>query len=195
MGACSTGQYLKPAAPGGTYNTENPACPGAEEVIEFNPTGDNWIIFRVLSKLPNKFNPEGTRLIAYFRFVYHMPEEPQSTWTSLFPSEEEREEQRQLVEHRQQMPLLISAESSDATIVLPDGSTKTVSLPFFEEPYDPNKVESPYNIWGPEVLISPHRLENFKVVFPAIFFNGEKLDIPPVSFGISGGTYAPVLNC
>lgn len=195
LSGCSTGAYLKPEAPGGTYSTENPACPGAKKVIEFHPTGDNWIVFRVLSKLPNKYNPEGTKLIAYFRFIYGMPPKPMGMLSVMFPNEEQTEELEQLIEKRQNLPLLITASSPDATIVLSDGSTKTVSLPFFEKSYDPDNVGRSHNIRGPEVLISTERLEDFTVIFPTIYFNGKELDIPPVKFGIGRGKYTPVLNC
>ena len=192
---CSTGPYLKPEAIGGIYSTENPACSGAEEVIEFHPTGDNWIVFRVLSKLPNKASSEGTKLIAYFRFIYFKPNESAGIMSAMFPSKEEQQKQTQLIESRKNLPLLISSSNAIATILLPNGSSEKVSLPFFERPYDPNKIENPYGIWGPATVISPDRLENFTVIFPTIYFNGEELDIPPVKFGIDHGKFAPVLNC
>jgi len=192
---CSTGDYLKPIAPYGQYSTENPACPGAEEVIELLPTDRDWIFFRAAAKLPNKFDPEGTKLIVYFRFVYYHLGPEVSAWSSLFPSAEVQEKRNKLFEARANEDIIISAASPIATIVLPDGNTTTVSLPFFEKPFNHKEVEYPNTVRGPEVLISPDRLENFKVIFPDIFFNEIKLDIPPVEFRRSRGTYAPVLNC
>jgi len=194
LGSCSTGPYLKPEGVGGTYNTENPTCPGPRQVIEFRQPDEKWIVFRVLAKLPNPYSPEGTKLIAYFRFIYLLPEPPRTSW-SLFPSDAEKEEKKNLLERRQNQRIKITASSSFATILLPDGTKTQVSLPFLE-PYNHSEYsEDHHDIWGPKVLISPKALESFTVIFPDIFLNGKKLDIPPIKFGVGTDTYAPVLNC
>ena len=195
LGACSTGPYLKPEAESGTYtyNTENPACPGPQQVMEFQLADEKWIVFRVLAKLPNPYSPEGTKLTAYFRIIYLLPEPPRTSW-SLFPSNAEMEERKSLLERRINQ-IEITASSPFATILLPDGTKTQVSLPFLEKPYNHSKDPRDYGIWGPQVLISPKALESFTVIFPNIFLNGKKLNIPPVKFGISKDTYAPVLNC
>ncbi|WP_152417552.1 hypothetical protein [Methylophaga lonarensis] len=113
----------------------------------------------------------------------------------MFPSDAEENEMKELVERRRNQQIEITASSPFATIVLPDGTEKKVSLPFFEKPYNPNEHEQPYNIRGPQVVISPMALESFTVIFPDIYLNGKKLYIPPVKFGISNDWYAPVLNC
>lgn len=194
LGGCSTGPYLKPEAANGTYNTENPTCPGPQQVIEFRPADETWIVFRVLAKLPNPYSPEGTKLTAYFRFIYLLPEPPRTSW-SLFPSEAEKEEKKNLLERRKHQRLEITASSPFATIVLPDGTRTQVALPFLEKPYNHSEDPRAHGIWGPQVVISPKMLDNFTVIFPDIFLNGKKLDIPPVKFGISKDVYAPVLNC
>jgi hypothetical protein len=194
LGCSNTEDYLKPQVPVGKYNRENPACPGVEDVIEMRPTGKDWIIFRVSAKLPDEYHPEGTKLFAHFQFAYRQPDTVDGTWP-LFPSAEEKERQKQLFEKRESEELLITASSPFASIVLPDGGTTNVSLPFFEKAFNHKEAENPHTLWGPEVLISPRSLENFKVIFPEIFLNGRKLDIPPVEFGKSRGTYGTVLNC
>ena len=193
LGGCSTGPFLKPEATGGNYNRENPSCPGALEVFEFRPTSQPWVVFRTLAKLPNRYSPEGTQLIAYFEFQYLLPEPPRMSW-SLFPNESEREEKKNLVELRKSRKITISTSSPLATILFPDGSSTQISLPYFESSHDSNQGDQ-FGVWGPKVLVSPKALDSFTVIFPEIFINGSKLDIPPVKFTVSKGRFTPVLNC
>ena len=194
ISGCSTGPYLKPEAAGGTYNTQNPACPGPQQVIEFRPADEKWIVFRVLAELPKPYSPEGTKLTAYFQFIYLFPEPPRTSW-SLFPGDTEKEERKNLLAERKKQRIEITASSPFATILLPDGTKTQVLLPFLEKPYNSNEDPRDHGIWGQGVIIAPKALESFTVIFPDIFLNGKKLDIPPIKFSISKDTYVPVLNC
>jgi hypothetical protein len=194
LGGCSTGKFLKPEAPSGSYNRENPSCPGAEKVLEFSPPGEDWIEFRILAKLPNKYSPEGTRLIAYFRFVYGQWPSSVGAWARLFPNKGQASDHKKLVNKRKNKKYLVTSSSSMATIRLSDGTETKVSLPFFEEPFD-GATGKYYGSWGPEVVIYPGSLEKFTVVLPDIFLNGEKMDIPEIKFKLDQHYYAPVLNC
>jgi hypothetical protein len=79
---------------------------------------------------------------------------------------------------------------------LPDGTKTQVLLALFERPYSHNEAYA-YGSGKVErgVVISPNALDSFTVIFPDIFINGKKMDIPPVKFGISKAKYVPVLNC
>ena len=134
-------------------------------------------------------------MVAYFRFTYYTVSPDAGLWDSMFPSTEESRRTHELIQERKNQDIIISAPSPIATIVFPDGSTSQVSLPFFEKPFNHREAKTPNELWGPEVLIAPTRVESFKVVFPDIYLNGKKLDISPVEFQKSKETYAPVLNC
>lgn len=194
LGGCSTGLYPKPEASFGNYSTDNPACPGPQQVMEFQSTDGNWIVFRVLAKLPNPNSHEGTKLTAYFRFIYFLPESSRKSW-SLLPSDAEREEEKNLVERRKNQPIEITASNPFVTVLLPDGTKTQVSLPFLDRPYNQSQDPADHGIWGPKVINAPKALASFAVIFPDIFINGKKLNIPPVKFVISKDTYVPVLNC
>jgi hypothetical protein len=193
LAGCSTGPYLKPYGPVGWYSTENPACPGAEKVLEFSLPNYDWLIFRILAKQPTKYQPEGTKLIAYVRPVHYRHPEPSGTW-SLFPSEQERKLKENLISERKTQEIDISFSRSSAIVIFSDGSQTSVELPFFQQPY---KLPSGkyYGIWGPEAVISSNKLEAFTVKLPFLFVNGEKVIIPPIEFKVSESKYAPVLNC
>lgn len=193
LAGCSTGPYLKPHAPIGWYSTENPACPGAEEVLEFSLPKYDWLVFRILAKQPTKFQPEGTKLIAYVRPVLYKHPEPNGSW-SLFPSEQERQTKDSLISERKSQDIEISFSNSSAIVIFSDGSKAIIELPFFQQPY---KLPSDnyYSIWGPEVVISPNKLEDFTVELPLLYVNGKEFSIPPIRFKVSESKYAPVLNC
>ena len=193
LAGCSTGRYLKPYSSIGGYSTENPACPGAERVLEFSLTNYDWIVFRVLAKQPTKYQPAGTQLIAYVMPKLYKHPEPDGSW-SLFPSKAEKQIKENLISERKSQNIEITFERSSATIILSDGNKTQVELPFYQKPH---KVLSDkyYGIWGPEVIISPNKLEAFTVNLPPIYINGKKQIIPPIEFRISSGKYAPVLNC
>lgn len=193
LAGCSTGPYLKPSASIGWYSTENPACSGAEKVLEFSLPDYDWLIFRVLARQPTKRHPEGTKLIAYVRPVLYRHPEPNGTW-SLFPSEQEKKTKESLIAERKSQHVEISFSSAVATIIFLDGSESQVELPFFQQPYQLPSDES-YGFWGPEVVISPENLEYFTVKLPPLFINGEEVTIPPIEFKVSESTYVPVLNC
>ena len=193
LSGCSTGPYLKPYASLGWYNTENPACPGEEEVLEFSLPDYDWVIFRVLAKQQTKYQPEGTKLIAYILPRIYKHPEPNGSW-SLFPSEEERKNKDKIISKRKAEHIEVLFSGSSATVVLPDGTEKIVELPFFQEPY---KLPSGkyYGIWGPEAIIPKEKLDAFDVILPTLYINGKEFKIPTINFKISENTYAPVLNC
>lgn len=190
---CSTGPYLKPHAEIGWYNRENPSCPGAEEVLEFSLANYDWLIFRVLARQPTKWRPEGTKLIAYVRPLYLKHPDPNKSW-SMFPSQAEMNTRESLVSKRRAEEIEISFSESYVTIILFDGSELKVEMPFFDQPYKLPSDEY-YGIRGPEALISSSKLENFTVIFPVLYVNGDEFIIPPIHFKISRDMYAPVLNC
>jgi hypothetical protein len=185
---CSTGPYLRPEALTGTYSTENPACPGAQEALDLPATPYDWITFRVLAKLPDH-NGNGTRLVAYFRFDYLKPPPPREAWGFFADDERER-----LVQERRALDILITYSGSSATVVEDNGTKTQVVLPFFEKSFN-HKIDKWYGIWGPEVLISQKSLNNFTVILPDAFINGTRIQLPPVTFRVHEETYAPVLNC
>lgn len=193
MSGCSTGPYLKPHASIGWYSTENPACPGAEQVLEFSLGDYDWLVFRVLAKHPTKFHPEGTRLIAYVSPSIYMHPDPNYS-RPLFRSEEEKFFIEKLAAERRSQNIEITFSNSLATIIFSDGHETNVELPFFSQPYNYSTSEY-YGPWGPEVVISTEKLEEFAVKFPAVYVNGEEIRIPIITFKIDKDKYAPVLNC
>lgn len=193
LAGCSTGPYLKPHAEIGWYSTENPACPGAEEVLEFSLANYDWLIFRVLAKQPTKWHPDGTKLIAYVRPLFHKHPDPNRSW-SMFPSQAEKRTYEALLAERISEKIEIFFSESYATIILSDGSELKVELPFFQKLYKLPSDEY-YGIWGPEALISPNKLEDFTVIFPVLYVNGDEFIIPPIHFKLSRGRFSPVLNC
>jgi len=193
LSGCSTGPFLKPYAPIGTYSTENPACPGAENVLEVDLPRYDWLIFRVLAKETTKYQPEGTRLIAYVMPKLYKHPDSNVNW-SLFPSEEERALKERLISERKSQNIEISFSSSEAIVTFLDGSQSVVELPFFQEPYRYPSGKY-YGIWGPEAVIAPKKLEEFTVKFPSLIIDGEEFVVPSIQFKVSESTYAPVLNC
>jgi hypothetical protein len=193
LNGCGTGPFLKPYAPIGKYNTENPACSGAENVLEIELPGYEWLIFRVLAKEPTKYRPEGTRLIAYVMPDLYKHPDSGGSW-SLFPSEEERMRKERLVSERESKSVEVSFSRTTAIITLSNGSQSTVELPFFQKPYKYPSVKH-YGIWGPETVIANKKLDAFIVQLPSLLIDGAEFVIPPVEFKVSESKYAPVLNC
>ena len=193
VAGCSTGPYLKPHASIGWYSTENPACPGAEEVLEFSLPKYDWLVFRILAKQPTKFQPEGTKLIAYVMPVLYKHPEPNGSW-SLLPSDQEKKIKESLVSERRSQDIEITFSGSSAIVIFSDGGEETTELPFFQKPYR-LPSDKYYGIWGPEVVISQNKLESFTVKLPLLYVNGEEFSVPPIEFKVSKNKYAPVLNC
>jgi hypothetical protein len=193
LNGCSTGPFLKPYAAIGEYNTENPACPGAENVLEIGIPGYDWLIIRVLAKEPTKYRPEGTRLIAYVMPDLYKHSDSGGSWP-LFPSEEERVRKERLVSERKSKSVEVSFSRTTAIITLSNGSQSTVELPFFQKPYKYPSVKY-YGIWGPEAVIANEKLDDFTVELPSLLIDGVEFVIPTIEFKVTESKYAPVLNC
>lgn len=182
---CSTGPYLKPAADAGSYSTVNPACPGAQEVIEFSPEKQPWVLLRIYATTPKRWNSKGTELRVHFWFKYLKGES-----TSLFFL---TDEQRKLIKERSSKDYLVTASKPTVTVVLPNGSKQEIPIPIFEKPYDPKNNQISW--WANGVQVSPDSLDSFTAIFPDIYVNGEKINVPPIHFQRDEDHYAPVLNC
>lgn len=182
---CSTGPYLRPDAVSGVYSTVNPTCPGAKEVVAFSPEKQPWVLLRIYATPPKRWGSEGTELRVHFFFHYLAGE---SAFIFYFT-----EEQRKLIRERSSKDYLVTASKPTVTVVLPDGSSKEVRIPIFGKPYDPKHDRTSW--WANGVQISSENLDSFTVIFPDIYVNGEKINVPPIYFKKEEGRYAPVLNC
>ncbi len=89
---------------------------------------------------------------------------------------------------------LVTASKPTVTILLSNGTILEVAIPIFATPYDP-KNDRTINRWGNGVQLSPEELGSFTVIFPDIYVNGERLEVPPIQFKIDEDRYVPVLNC
>lgn len=182
---CSTGPYLKPDASSGVYSTVNPACPGAQEVVAFSPEKQPWVLLRIYATPPKRWNSKGTELRIHFWFQFLVGES-----VSIFYR---TDEQRKLIEERSSKDYQVTTSKPTVTVVLPDGSSKEIQIPIFEKPYDPKHDRISW--WANGVQVSPENLDSFTVIFPGIYVNGEKINVPPLHFKKEEDHYAPVLNC
>jgi len=185
---CSTGPFLRPEAASGSFSAVNPACPGAQEVIEFTPQSQYWVVLRVYATLPGQYGSRGTELRVHFWFRY-LKGSP--WWSVMFPTPVER---NRLFQERSRRTYLVTVSKPTVTIVLPDGSAREIPIPIFSKPYDP-KNEGPIDFWANGVQVSPEELDSFTAIFPEVYVNGERLEVSPIQFKKAEDRYAPVLNC
>jgi len=132
-----------------------------------------------------RWNSKGTELRVHFWFQFLVGES-----VSIFYR---TDEQRKLIKERSEKDYLVTASKPTVTVVLPDGSSKEVHIPIFEKPYDPKNDRVSW--WANGVQVSPENLDTFTVIFPDIYVNGEKINVPPIHFKKEEDHYAPVLNC
>ncbi|MBI3222499.1 MAG: hypothetical protein HYZ46_05405 [Nitrosomonadales bacterium] len=188
---CSTGPFLRPDAASGSYSTVNPSCPGAQEVVEFSPENQPWVVFRIYATPPERWNSKGTELRVHFWLKYGKYGKGVSTGmlSAFFPSDEIQK----LVNEQSGKDYLVSVSKPMVTVVLPNGIKRDIPMPAFEKPLDPKHelIER----WGNGVQISSGSLDSFTVIFPDIFVNGEKIVVPPIHFQKDTDHYSPVLNC
>ena len=149
----------------GSYSTVNPSCPGAKKVLEIRPVNNKSLTVRVHAELPNKPHSDGTRLIV----------------NVIFRGVTER--------------VTVEAEFPYAQVTLQNGEVKSVLLPFFEKPYIHGESDYKYGYWSPESLISAGSVENFTVLLPTIYIDGQQVNLPTVEFKLDQDKYYPVLNC
>jgi hypothetical protein len=192
MTGCSTGVFLQPEASYGNYSAVNPSCPGAQEVIEFSPQNQYWVLFRVYATPPGRWNSNGTELRIHFRLVYQLVYRDGSTRSisSVMFMSEEREK---LIRERSKRNYLVTVSKPTVTVIMPDNSVQEISIPIFERPHDPRYEGN--SLWDPGIQISPKSLEQFTVKFPDIYVNGEKIDVPHIQFKKNEQRYFPVINC
>ena len=180
---CTTGPYLKPDAPSCVYSTVNPSCPGAQEVVAFTPKNQPWVFLRVYATPPTRWNSKGTELRVHVELQFFVGVD------SFFPTDE----QRKTVKERSDRHYRVTTSKAAVTVVLPDGTNKEVFIPIFEKPYNPKTDKT--SRWDNGVQLSPGNLDRFTVIFPEVFVNGEKIEVPPIHFKKQEDRYAPVLNC
>lgn len=186
IAGCSTGPFLKPSSSLGSYSTVNPACPGAQEVIEFSPEKQPWVLLRVYATPPGRYNSKGTELRIHFWFQY-LKGEPQPSLFFLTDKE------KKLINERSSKDYVATTSKPTVTVVLPNGNKREIIIPAFEKPFDAQRELVEW--WGNGVQISPDSLDSFTVIFPDIYVNGEKIAVPPIHFQKTEDHYAPVLNC
>jgi len=189
---CSTGPFLRPTAAIGTYSTVNPACPGAQRVVEFAPKNQYWVLLRVYATQPEgNYKSNGTELRVHVDLKYWKGFELPAM--GIFASDKTWNDRKKLIRERSELDYIVTASSPFVTVYTPDGKSQQILVPIFQKPHDPKNHRVGW--WDHGVQISPKRLDDFKVIFPDIFVNGEKIEVPPIHFRMDNEYYAPVLNC
>ena len=184
---CSTGTYLRPESAAGRHTTVNPSCPGALEVIEFSPQILTWVSFRVYATPPERYSSHGTELRIHVGINPRVGINSSSSY--LF----QNEETKKLIKERRSASYTVTATEPVVTVTMPGGNIRKIPLPMFEKAFDARNNHN--NYWAPGIQISPSSLDDFTVVFPDIYVNGEKINVAPIHFKLDQGRYTPVLNC
>lgn len=179
LAGCSTGVFLRPAAVSGDLVKDNPACPGPDRVIQFTPKSKNWVHFRLYADPPVPLRPQ-TRLYIEVQTQVGLG----LPWAQRGSDE---------FKWRSQHKFEFRAEHPEITLVYPDGHEIVFSVALFKGVH---YLESETILLAQEyVQLSDTYLEGFTIRMPAVFIDGEKIDIPSISFGPDKEFYAPVLNC
>jgi hypothetical protein len=177
--ACSTGVFLRPAAVSGELVKDNPACPGPDRVIQFTPKSKNWVHFRVYADPPVPLRPQ-TRLYIELKTQVGL---------GLSWSQREGDEFKRRSQHKFEF----RAEHPEVTLVYPDGREQIFSVALFKGVH---YLESETILLAQEyVQLADTYLDSFIIRMPAVFIDGEKIDIPPIRFDPDKELYAPVINC
>ncbi len=181
---CTTGAYLKPVATSGTYSTENPSCGGNLEVLEFSPEKQNWISLRVYAR---QNQAKGTVLMVSFRL---------KQWTdisehgALFASDLDKQKASERVLEK----YTVTTSKNSVTVEMQGGNFKEVPIQNLESPHQ--LMQRDFTFWPPPTQIDPGLVDDFSIIFPEIFVNGERLFVPPIRFKKDpGGKADLILNC
>lgn len=179
LAGCSTGVFLRPVAVSGDLVKVNPACPGPDRVIQFTPKSKNWAHFRVYADPPVPLRPQ-TRLYIEVQTQVGLG----LPWSQRGSDEFKR---------RSQHKFEFRAEHPEITLVYPDGREHVFSFALFKGVH---YLESETILLAQEyVQLADTYLDSFTIRIPAVFIDGEKIDIPPIRFGPDKEFYAPVINC
>lgn len=182
--ACSTGVFLRPSAESGSLVKGNAACPGPEKVIQFTPNNINWVHLRIYA-IPIYAVPAGppklqTRLAIEIQTQVGLGL-PRSEWKG--------DEFKQRSRHKFEF----HAENPEVTLVYPDGRERVFSVSLFKGIHS---LESETILLAREnVDLGDTLLDGFVIRMPAVYIDGEKINIPPIRFTPDKEFYAPVLNC
>lgn len=176
---CSTGVFLRPVAKSGQLVKDNPACPGPVRVIQFTPASKDWVHVRVYADPPVPLRSQ-TRL-----YVEVMTQVglglPRSQW--------EGDEFQRRSKHKFEF----RAEHPEVALIYSDGREGTFTVPLLNGTH---VLESKTILLAEDhIPLSETLLKNFAIRMPAVFIDGERIDIPVITFGPDSETYMPVLNC
>ena len=104
------------------------------------------------------------------------------------------ESEKAIATERYHREYTVTSSKSSVTVELPGGISREIHITYLESPYQ--LMQRDYTFWPPPVQIDPGSVDEFTVVFPDIFVNGEKLFVPPIHFKkASGGKVNLILNC
>ncbi len=129
-----------------------------------------------------------TQLIIEF-WLYQGRAKP--LWAS---SKEAKEKAREVYDEQQraaESPAVISVSSPNIVLVSSSGGRRKIQVPNLQGSFDVNSQERKTI----SVSLSNGEIDDFLIIFPDIFVNGEKFNISPVRFMVKEDKYFPVLNC
>jgi len=202
LSGCSTGTYLHPESTEGVLRSSSRTCPGASEARQYwikkAQPPVSWVTLVVYASLPGTgewskvsrsvVRTEDTQLRVEFWSYAKSP-------SAYFAVSKEAKETAQKIydEERRisEVPILVTASSPYITLILSSGERKSVFVPYLQTAFDPMNRDmefAPIHLWS-------GRLDDFSIIFPDVFVNGEKFEISPVHYKIKEDTYIPVFNC
>jgi len=182
--ACSTGVFLRPTASGSAeYVRVVPQCPGPKQVVQFTPHNTRWVHFRVYAELPNAF-PDITTLqieVTIDNTGLGMP------WTRKY---------YEALASRSAHRFEFHTEGSHLLLIYADGKESAQSVSLFEGTHMLQAEEShSVRIASEHIALLAGSGTRFKVKMPAIFIDGERIDIPLIEFAPAEERYMPVISC
>ncbi|MDH4563189.1 hypothetical protein [Pseudomonas sp. BN411] len=201
ISGCSTGPYLHPEAVTGALRSANRTCPGALEARWYgvkDPAPFSGVVAAVIhAKLPGtpEWDPAtesiisavDTKLVIKF-WLY--PNRAKPFWAL---STEAKGKARKAYDEQQRAaegPAVISVSSPYIVLVSSYGERRKIQINI-QGSFDANSQENK----AISVSLSNGKIDNFLVIFPEFFVNGEGFNISPVNFRIKEDTYVPVMNC
>ncbi len=182
--ACSTGMFLRPSAESGILVKENAACPGPARVIQFTPDNINWVHLRIyavpINAVPTNRPKLQTQLVIAVETQVGLGL-PRSEWKG--------DEFKRRSKHKFEL----RAENPEITLVYPDGRERVFSVSLLKGVHF---LESETILLTREdVYLGDTLLDGFIIRLPAVYIDGEKINIPPIKFTPDKEHYVPVLNC
>ncbi|MGB3127744.1 MAG: hypothetical protein WBB95_28350 [Pseudomonas sp.] len=175
VAGCSTGPYLGPESTIGQNALLSPTCPGAHAALSVAPQSAELGWVRVL--------------------VYVAPPGEPSWPGNVKSADSELRVFARLYKpslNNGDIALWVSAASPEVTVQLASGQTYQVSVERLKTGFDPKEIRSSSSKGTP---FGKGDMDDFTLIFPDIFVNGEKVPMAPIHFKKREERYAPVLNC